>query len=116
MININQILRNLRRKGIENKNDLVCPECGYEIDTDYLYDAINDGEYGIYWEHKVTKKNTNGEDITVSEYKQYPKNSTHVPAYIEINTWCRGTDDDGDYNCEHNFKIRYYIISQEVID
>ena len=58
MANINQILRNLRRKGIENENDLVCPNCGWTIDTDYLYRAISDGNYNLYWEHKITKKNT----------------------------------------------------------
>lgn len=116
MVNINQILRNLRRKGIENKNELCCPECKYPIDTEYLFDAMNDGEYSIFWKHEVTKKNTNGEDVTILEYKAYPQNSNQVPAYLEINTWCRCTDDDGDYNCEHTFKVRYHIISQEIID
>ena len=115
MTNINQILRNLRRKGIENENELCCPDCGWTIDTDYLYEDMNDGNYNIYWEHKITKKNTNGEDVTVSEYRHFPQNSTHVPAFLEINTWCRGRDDDDDYNCEHNFNVRYHIISQEVI-
>lgn len=115
MVNINQILRNLRRKGIENKNELCCPECGYEVDADYIFEQINDGEYDLLWEHKVTKKNTNGEDVTVSEYRHFPQNSLHVPAYLEIRTWCRSTDDDGECDCEHNFKIRYHIISQEVI-
>lgn len=115
MVNINQILRNLRRKGIENKNEIVCPKCGYPVESDYIYEQINDGEYNLYWEHKVTKKNTNGEDVTVSEYKNYPQNHTHVPAYLEINTWCRSTDDDGECDCEHDFSIRYHIISQEVI-
>lgn len=114
MVNINQILRNLRRKGIENDNRVACPECGYDVDSDYIFEQINDGEYDLLWEHKVTKKNTNGEDITVSEYKNYPKNSTHVPAYLDIHTWCRGADDD-DFNCEHSFTIRYHIISQEII-
>ena len=45
MTNINQILRNLRRKGIENENDLCCPECGYEVDSDTIFEQINDGEY-----------------------------------------------------------------------
>ena len=115
MANINQILRNLRRKGIENENDLVCPNCGWTIDTDYLYRAISDGNYNLYWEHKITKKNTHGEDVTVSEYRHYPQNSTHVPAYLEIYTWCRSTDDNDEYDCEYNFTIKYHIISQEVI-
>lgn len=115
MVNINQILRNLRRKGIETGNELCCPECGYPVDSDIIYDQISDREYNLFWEHKATKKNTNGEDVTVSEYKAYPQNSTHVPAYLQIDTWCRNTDDECEYNCEHNFKIRYHIISQEVI-
>ena len=115
MANINQILRNLRRKGIENENELICPNCGYGVDSDCIFEQINDGEYNIYWEHKVTKKNTNGEDVTISEYRPYPQNSMHVPAYLEISTWCRGSNDDGEYDCEHDFKIRYHIISQEVI-
>ena len=114
MVNINQILRNLRRKGIENDNRVACPKCGYDVDADYIFEQINDGEYDLLWEHKVTKKNTNGEDVTVSEYRNYPKNSTHVPAYLDIHTWCRGADDD-DFNCEHSFTIRYHIISQEII-
>ena len=115
MTNINQILRNLRRKGIENSNAIECPQCGHTVDSDIIFDQINDGEYNILWEHKITKKNTNGEDVTISEYRHYPQNSTHVPAFIEVMTWCRDTDDDGEYICEHNFKIRYHIISQEVI-
>lgn len=115
MVNINQILRNLRRKGIENSNAIVCPECGHEIDSDTIFEQINDGEYNLLWEHKVTKKNTNGEDVTVSEYKAYPRTNTHIPAYLEIDTWCRSVDEEDDYNCEHRFRIRYHIISQEVI-
>ena len=115
MANINQILRNLRRKGIDNQNSIACPECGWIVDADYIFEAINDGEYNIFWEHKVTKKNVAGDDVTVSEYRAYPKNDTHVPAYLEVNTWCRERDGDDDYNCEHNFKIRYHIISQEII-
>ena len=113
MLNINQILRNLRRKGIENGNKLCCPKCGWTINTDYLYGDINDGDYNIYWKHKVTEKNINGEDVTIVEHRNYPQNSTHVPAYLEISTRCRRRDE---YDCEHEFKIRYHIISQEIID
>lgn len=115
MANINQILRNLRRKGIDNQNSISCPDCGCVVDSDCIFEDINDGEYNIFWAHQVTKKNTNGDDVTVTEYRDYPQNDTHVPAYLEISTWCRRRDDDGDYNCEHSFKIRYHIISQEVI-
>jgi hypothetical protein len=115
MTNINQILRNLRRKGIENQNSIACPECGWIVNADYIFDDINDGEYNLIWEHQVTRKNTNGEDVTVTEYRTYPRNDTHVPAYLEVSTWCRSTDDDGECDCEHSFKIRYHIISQEII-
>ena len=115
MTNIIQILRNLRRKGIENKNAIICPDCGYEVLSENLFEQINDGEYNIFWEHKDTKKNTNGEDVVVSHFISYPEHAMHVPAYIDIHTWCRGTDDDGEYNCERNFTVRYHIIAQEIV-
>ena len=115
MANINQILRNLRRKGIDNQNSIACPDCGCVVNSDNIFEDINDGEYNIFWGHQVTKKNVAGDDVTITEYRAYPQNDTHVPAYLEIHTWCRNTDDDGDYNCEHSFKIRYHIISQEII-
>ena len=115
MTNITKILSNLRRKGIENKNALVCPHCGHPIDMDYLMDDISDNEFGIYWEHKKEEINTNGDKVVITQMRQYPQNEYHVPKYMEIYTRCRGVDDD-EMDCDKSFTVRFYIVAQEIID
>lgn len=115
MTNITKILSNLRRKHIDDKNEIICPECGYEVDTDYILDDVSDGEFGFYWEHEVEEVNTSGEKVILKQMKQYPRTTTHVPKYMEIYTHCRNTDDDGDPYCEKRFTVRYYITAQEII-
>ena len=115
MTNITKILSNLRRKGINSDNALVCPECGYEVDMDYLMDDISDGEFGFFWEHEVEEVNTSGEKVMIKKMYHHPKNEYHVPKYMEIYTRCRGVDDD-EMDCDKSFTVRFYIVAQEIID
>lgn len=115
MTNITKILSNLRRKHIDDKNALVCPDCGYEVDLDYLCDDLTDGEFGFFWEHEVEEVNTSGEKVILKQMRQHPKTATHVPKYMEIYTTCRSRNTDGDEDCYKGFTVRYYITAQEIV-
>ncbi len=115
MTNITKILSNLRRKHIDDKNALVCPDCGYEVDLDYLFDDLTDGEFSFYWEHEVEEVNTSGEKVILKKMYHHPKNETHVPKYMEIHTSCRNRNTDGEEDCWKDFTVRYYITAQEII-
>lgn len=116
MTNITKILSNLRRKQIDSNNALECPECGCEVDLDYLGDDITDGEFGFFWEHEVEEVNTSGEKVMIKKILQHPRNEYHVPKYMEIYTSCRHRDSDGCEDCWKSFTVRYYIAAQEIID
>lgn len=115
MTNITKILSNLRRKHIDNKNALVCPDCGYEVDLDYMYDDITDGNIYLYWEHETEETNTNGETVLIKKMRNHPKDIYHVPKYVDISTFCRSRNTDGEEECWKDFTVRYYITAQEII-
>lgn len=115
MTNITKILSNLRRKHIDDKNAIICPECGYEVDMDYLLDDITDGNFDFTWEHTEEEINTNGDKVVITRMRQYPKNEMHVPKYLNIYTHCRYQNDDGYEDCGREFTVRYYITGQEVL-
>jgi len=121
MSEINQIFRNLNRRIGTTATDklITCPNCGYLLDDDW-YQSIRDDEIEFYFEHKVTKQNTSGQSIQMTEYKTYPQSEGQAPSYIEIHHNCQGEweeeNDSGELyeeECDDTIYLRLYIMKAE---
>jgi hypothetical protein len=113
---VHRILRNLNKRTINTTDvSLNCPTCDYPISNSWIENALDNNNYTIYYKNTVTKTNTNGEKVQITEYSPDTYEGT-CPAYIELTGYCYGTyydeDEDGEEiecDCERDIVVRLYI-------